>query len=91
MDVIEIDLSLRSREYFLSEFNGIMTSPYNGRHYVFMLILEFFLFEWNFFYIWMSYHEYITNPCVSASLSPDKLNFSSKSYQVIFDIYTYLN
>ena len=54
-------------------------------------------------YIWTSYHEYITNLCMSARppvcpfvhpsvcLSPDKTNFNAKSYRSLFKIYTYLN
>ena len=69
----------------------IMTSPWNGKSLCFHAHPWVFLFERNFLHIWTSYHEYITNPNPSVCLSPDKMNFNSKIYKLIFEIYTYLN
>ena len=62
------------------------------RHYVFMLILEFFDLS-EIFYISgrVTMSTLRIRVCPSVCLSPDKTNFNSESYLSIFEIYTYLN
>ena len=59
-----------------------------GRHYVCMLILEFFDLSENFY---MSGRVTMSTLRIPVCLSLDKTNFNSKSYQSIFERFTYLD
>ena len=84
------DFTFAETRLYIYHAHAFLILPYEmGRHYVFMRILKIFNLS-EIFYIsgWVTMS---TLQIQNVRLSPDKTNFISKSYNLIFEIYAYLN